>query len=174
MRNILIALFVVILCTGCPYESQVPISKKGQVFIESLIGKWQRQDESQNYYLVEQLDEKSYKIAENAYNEDTESFDITLYKGYISKIDDNYFFNVTQYKPNAEANAGNEIMIAAKPTYYLYKLAVKDDQFTMYPLSNYIKEEFEKSVTLEKFIEKNMDLSFFYGEEEQFVRLENE
>ena len=174
MRNLFIALFVVILCTGCPYESQVPISKKGQVFIESLIGKWQRQDESQNYYLVEKLDEKSYKIAENAYNEDTESFEVTLYKGYISMIEDAYFFNVTQYKPNAEANASNEIMIAAKPSYYLYKLAVEDDHFIMYPLSNYIKEEFEKSVTLEKFIKKNMDLSFFYGEEEQFIRLENE
>lgn len=174
MRNVLIALFVVFLCTGCPYESQVPISKKGGVFIETLIGKWQRQDEGQNYYLVEKLGEKSYKIAENAYNEETESFDVTLYKGYISIVNSKYFFNVTQYKPNVEANTANEIMISAKPTYYLYKLSVEDDHFIMYPLSNYIREEFKKSVTLEKFVEKNMDLSFFYGEEEKFVRLENE
>jgi hypothetical protein len=170
MKNLLIAVFILFLCTGCPYESQVPISNKGEVFIETLIGKWQRQDEGQNYYLVEKFDTKSYKIAEYAYNEDAETFDISFYKGHITEINDSYFFNVTQYKPNAEASASNEIMIAARPTYYLYKLEVQDDNFIMYPLSNYIKEEFEKIGTLKKFIEKNMELSFFYGEEETFIR----
>ena len=173
IRNLLIVLTILLVCTACPYESPVPISKQGDTFLEELVGKWQREEENQNYYLVNALDKKSYKIVENAYNEETESFDVTLYKGYITKIKDSYFFNVTQYKPNEETASADEIMISAAPSYYLYKIEiVNKGSFKLKPLSNYIKEEFSKSKDLESFVEKNMHLSFFYGEEEVFVKSE--
>lgn len=173
MRNYLIALFILMVCTGCPYESPVPISQQGEAFFDELIGKWQRKEESQNYYLVDALDKKNYKIVENAYNDETESFEVTLYKGHITKIKNNYFFNITQYKANETPAASDEIMISAAPTFYLYKIDVKDNgTFTLQPLSNYIKEEFEKSKDLESFVEEHMHLSFFYGEEEVFIKSE--
>ncbi len=172
MRNLLIALCILFICTACPYESPVPISKRGDIFLEELVGKWQRQDENQNYYIVDALDKKTYKIVENAYNEESDSYDVSLYQGHINKINDSYFFNVTQYNPNEVSAASDEIMITAQPSYYLYKIAInKDGSFIMHPLSNYIKEEFERSKDLEKFVTKHMHLSFFYGEPEGFVRL---
>lgn len=169
MRNLAIALLFLFICTACPYESPVPISNKGDKMMESLLGKWQREEDVQNYYIVEKQDDRNYKIIENAFNDETGSYDITLYTGFITEIKGTLFFNIKQFKANNSSE--DEIMIPGQESYYLYKLVVNDDEsFQLFPLSNYIREEFDKSNSLKKFVEQNMELSFFYGEEETFIR----
>ncbi|UZR94293.1 hypothetical protein [Chondrinema litorale] len=169
MRNLLIALVFLFICTACPYESPVPISSKGDKMMESLLGKWQREEDAQNYYIVEKLDDRNYKIIENAFNEDEGTYDITIYTGFITEIKGTPFLNIKQYKVSSSSD--DEIIITGRDSYYLYKLNVLDEKtFQLYPLSNYIREEFTKSQSLKKFVEQNMELSFFYGEEETFLR----
>ncbi|MEM1135790.1 MAG: hypothetical protein AAGI07_08110 [Bacteroidota bacterium] len=168
MRNISIAILILFFCTACPYESPVPISKKGNKMIKSLVGKWYRAEDKQLFYLIEKADKHNYRIIEHAYNEKTESYDLSIYKGFITELKGVYFLNISQYKANT-----NEILVQERPTYYLYKLKVTDEKIIqLFPLSNYIREVFSKSEELKKFISQNMHLSFFYGEEETLLRSE--
>ncbi|WP_020526767.1 hypothetical protein [Flexithrix dorotheae] len=161
LKNLIYILAILLICTGCPYKSLVPISAHGDLVNQDLLGKWKKAEEEEVYYIIEKSSDRKYKIVENAYNPEEDAFEITLYEGTLNNLDGEIFLCVF----NSSAEEDEE--------YYLHKIEITDkDNFVLFPLSNYIREEFETSEALQEFILKNKHLSFFFGTEEGFVRSE--
>ncbi|MBX2840715.1 MAG: hypothetical protein KTR26_03015 [Flammeovirgaceae bacterium] len=161
IKNLIYISVVLLLCTGCPYKSFVPISAEGDLVDLDLLGKWQKEEEEDIYYIIEKSSDKLYKIVENAYNPEEDAFEITIYEGIMNTLDGEQFLSVY----NASTEEDEE--------YFLHKIEISDkDHFVLFPVSNYIREEFKTSEELQEFILKNKHLSFFFGTEEGFVRSE--
>lgn len=168
MKNIII-LFILFIFSfsfyGCPYDSKVAIDEPGIKVDKSYSGIWVNKGGT-TQYLVTKLDEFHLKIAQLPYvsNEPDakDSKDTTFYYAHFSNIKDVSFINISQKSKNDVQ--GNE-------HYYLYKFSVKSEkEISLTEVTSNIKEKFSTSDKLKKFIEKYMDLSFFFGAESIYVR----
>jgi hypothetical protein len=165
----LILLFVLFSLTiffyGCPYDSKVAIDEPSIKVDKSYTGTWVTKGGS-TQYLVTKLDDYHLKIAQLPYiSKDADakdSKDTTFYNAFFSKIKDASFLNISQ-KTKYDA-PGNE-------NYYIYKFSVKsENEISLIEVTSNIKEKFSSSEKLKKYIEKYMDLSFFFGAESIYVR----
>ncbi|MFA5404048.1 MAG: hypothetical protein WC358_03855 [Ignavibacteria bacterium] len=150
---------------GCPYDSKVAIDEPSIKVDKSYSGMWVTKGGG-TQYLVTKLDDYHLKIAQLPYVSKeanaTDSKDTTFYNVHFSKIKDVSFLNVSQ-KTKYDA-PGSE-------NYYLYKFSVKsENEISLTEITSNIKEKFSSSEKLKKYIEKYMDLSFFFGAESIYVR----
>ena len=131
---------------------------------KKMYGKWQKDDDSENYYLIEKLGKYQYQIVEHAFNPKDSTWEKGYYQAHITMVNEAPFLSIISQEVGA---SGEENL------FYLYKMVPKNDsEFVLFPLSNYIREEFEDSRDLEAFIAQHMDLSFFYGDEETYSKVE--
>ena len=157
-------LVLVFLCIACPYESPVPISDPTVEIDKRMIGKWKKDMNGKDFYKIEKEDKLTYKIEENTYNSSDEKFEKHYYHAYISKVNEVDFLNVK--------GAKNEKSMMSSDNYYLYKLQfIDDNNFRLYPVSDYITEKFSSSADLAAFVAKYMNLSFFYSKSEDCGRV---
>ena len=150
---------------GCPYDSKVAIDEPSIKVDKSYCGIWVTKGGS-TQYLITKLDDYHLKIAQLPFvskeEETKSSSDTTFYHAHFSKIKDVGFLNVSQ-KTKYDA-PGSE-------SYYLYKFSVKsENEISLTEVTSNIKEKFSSSEKLKKYIEKYMDLSFFFGAESIYIR----
>jgi len=160
MKKNLFAFFsmlaIAIILIACPYTSPVPIDKPSIKAQNSLMGKWVKAgDESNqnpNYFVITKQDDFKYKIIKNEYSTYDSVYKETIYISHISNIENLQFLNMQQ------DGAGD---------YYLYKLELGQDEFSLFEITDNIDEKFATSEELKAFIKKNMNLSFFYNKDEE-------
>jgi hypothetical protein len=145
---------------GCPYSSTVSIDDaKAEKIDKKLEGKWQDPSSDNTTYIVKETDEHTYEITEKhkkQEGQDAQADD--HYAGFISDVDGIKFLNL--YKPSDDPR-----------TYYFYKIVFADDgSLDLYPVTEYIREKFDKSEDLKKFIKQYKDLSFFFETKEEYAK----
>jgi len=149
-------LAIAIILMACPYTSQVPIDNPGVKVQNALMGKWVKAgDESNlnpNYFVITKQDDFKYKIIKNEYSSSDSTYKETIYISHISKIDNLQFLNMQQ------DGTGD---------YYLYKLVLNQNDFSLFEVTDNIDEKFATSEELKAFVKKNMNLSFFYNKDEE-------
>lgn len=133
---------------GCPYESQVPISKPYIPVENDLLGKWTSNDEVYNSYTVTKASATEYRIVQKNISK------VSTYKGHLSEIRGNVFMNV--YSDSTKV-------------YYLYKIKLDPagDKLTLIPVSDNVPEHFGSIDGLRHYLEKNMNFQSFYNEKDK-------
>jgi hypothetical protein len=162
----IILLFSLLLFTvifyGCPYESKVPISEPTIKISNDYLGEWNYKD-SKTKYMITKEDDFHMKI--KSIPVDTISKDTAVYLAHISKINDYEFLNIIKISKD------NSFFGSGENSYYLYKInSISKKEMAIKELTNNIKDKFDSSKELYSFIEKYMNLSFFYGTEEFYVK----
>lgn len=151
-----------LLLTACPYKSKVPITPAEEKIDKNLLGEWMSLSELDysypTYYKIEKFDKFKYDVAEMIFNTTDSVYNETRYFMHASTVGGKKFMNVE----NTTDNDG----------YYLYRLDMEgEDRFTLIEVSENIDEQFTTSADLKKFVEKYMDLSFFYSlSEVKYIR----
>lgn len=148
---------------GCPYESKVPISEATVKISNDFLGEWNYKD-TKTKYIISKEDDFHMRI--KSVPVDTISKDSSEYIAHISRIKDNSFLNITKVAKE------NSFFSSGVGTYYLYRIVKSgNSEFAIKELTNNIKEKFDTPKELYGFIEKYMELSFFYGNEEVYVKI---
>ncbi|MDF1548757.1 MAG: hypothetical protein P1P88_13115 [Bacteroidales bacterium] len=146
----------VLILTACPYASKVPIDVAGVKIQKELLGKWvkagDQEKENPEYFVISPIGDVKYNIVKNEYNTYDSAYKQTIYISHISKVDNLSFMNMQQ---------------DGKGDYYLYKIDLGSDEFTLFELTDNIDEKFNTSEELKAFVQKNMNLSFFYNKDEE-------
>ncbi len=148
--------FAILLFTGCPYSSELPIDSPSVKVKKEMLGTYESRSSKEDKYVVTAKDDNTYKIVKTTKS----SSDKTTYEGFISNVNSVPFINL--YEVNEYDDA------TTKKTYYLYKLVAPEGStmITLVPVTENIDETFETSEELKKFISANSSLSFFYEKEE--------
>ena len=163
MKNIRILSFLalvtgMIVLTGCPYSSEVPIDQASIVPASTLLGKWKTSETTKSFYEVKIKDKFYFDIDYNEWNSDTKAFEHKYYNGFLSNIDKVQFLNIWNI---------NEIT-----TIYLYKIThPNESKVVLNPISEYVTEKFSNSAELKAFIKKNMNLSFFFESDDKYIKV---
>jgi hypothetical protein len=168
MKNfiLLIALsFFSISFFGCPYFSKVAIDNPIIKVDNGYTGNWIIKGGG-TLYIVTKLDDYHLRIiqppmvSKDAENKNLN--DTTKYIAHFSKIKNMDFINISQ-EPNSFSPGENG--------YYLYKVDVKgNNEISLTEITSNIKEKFSTSEKLKAYIEKYMDLSFFFGAESTYIK----
>jgi hypothetical protein len=154
-------LIVWVLCTGCPYESVVPIDAPSVAVNPALLGKWRSDPESQDLIEIAKVDQFTYRVTEVATKLDSTT-ERKYYVGHVSVVDGVQFVNLQMVEPPRSADS---------TSYMIFKLEVKGkDKFVLAPVSEYIRERFKTSAELKAFIRKHLRLSFFYENDSVYER----
>jgi hypothetical protein len=155
----LLALGCCVLFMGCPYHASVAIDTPSVKINDRLIGKWQQRSSDDVTYIVTKKDDYTYSILEKE-KKPTEGSEPKTYNAFISMVGGTQFLNLFEPSDNDK-------------TYYYYKLATDDETggFSLYPVTEYITESFTSSDDLKKFIQTNMNLSFFYGTKDDYIKV---
>lgn len=152
----LLPLASLLLLFGCPYQSQVPVTKADLELDNSLFGKWQKaatfNSVNPNFLEISQADEKHYKILEFQYNETDSVYNSKEYTAHLSKVGERLYVNLLENH---------------KPPYMIHELEqTGHSTFILREVTDNIDEQFSDSNDLEKFVSKHAGLSFFYTKEE--------
>lgn len=141
-----------LLFMGCPYGSEVAIDDGKTKIDEKLLGKWEAKSSSDYDYIVSKTDDTTYKIEKKK----RDANEVTVYTGFLSVLGTTKFLNVWEEQSSPR-------------TYYFYKMELSGSgaKLTLSPVTDNIKEKFESSGALKTFFEKNMNLSFFYGKDDE-------
>ncbi len=143
-----------VLLTACPYSSNVPIDE-GTVKIDSKVeGKWMLQTDAESefpsYFDISFDDSYHVTAKKMEYSEMDESYSETVYKLTFSDVDGETFMNAIEEEG---------------VVYNIYKFDYNTDtdDITLTEVTEYIKETFENSNDLKKFVSENKVHSFFYS-----------
>lgn len=149
-------LLVSLFFMGCPYESKVPIGEADTKVNPDYFGKWVSSSESTGAagdFKVSKEDKFTYKVEEDKEIEKpedgSEPAKPTVYIGHITLVNEIPFLNL--YKQDTE-------------TYMLFKMAVNGKKAVLSEVTPYVKETFNSSAELKKYISANMDVSYFFGD----------
>ena len=158
----LITFFVaaIFLLTACPYESDVPVTEADKGINKELVGKWVKKSDLSNdnpeYFQISSANEFKYDVIKFEYQSSDSSYTETKYLTHLSYIKDFVFMNMQKYGEN---------------TYFIHRIDMKSDEFVLFEVTDNIDEKFTSSKDLEKFVKKNMNLSFFYNKDEvRYIR----
>jgi len=162
--------FMGMLLTGCPYESNVPVTEKAADIPSNFIGKWVNVRDfspfgQTTYYEFQSKDKKQFTITKYEYADGDESNEPSVYKGHFSNVNGTLFMNLIYVSDEATtyfASGGS-----GQKIYYIYRVRPFKDYFVVDGLSTNITETFNTSNELKSYIEKHMknDLFFDNGQE---------
>ena len=147
------SLAAIVLLSGCPYRSDVPLDTPSTAVDSRLVGLWREEvSPSVAVYDIEADGEFGYKVAVKG------DSGTTVYRAYLTPVGDHTYVNLRD-----GADAGS---------YSLFRLEVADDgsTFTLHPVTENITEQFTQSADLRAFVAKNQDLSFFFEKPTRYVR----
>lgn len=165
-KSTLLYLFCVLfLCTACPYESPLPIDKPLVPINKALIGVWKSEAEREepDNYDIRKFDDFTYLITENTYRKEDKKLEQRQFKAHLSNLEGQVYFNIKMIK--------DEVNITVSDNFFLYKIEIQEKKMVLYPLSQYIREQFGTSVELQAFIKKYQHLSFFYATESEYIKV---
>jgi hypothetical protein len=156
MNRILVSvvlLGVVILFSGCPYSSSVPIDAGTVKIPDYLIGKWIKSSDSESenptYFEISKDDRLNASAVKYEFSSSDSTYETTKYHLTFSDVDGDVFMNAIE-------DGGS--------TYSLFKFVYDEStgEASTYEVTDYIKETFNSSAELKSFISKNKSMSFFF------------
>ena len=147
---------MMVLLTACPYQSKVPISDAKEKVNKKLFGTWINSSdleiENPTYYQIGKFSKTKYDLKEYTYSSYDSAYAENQYWMHSSKVGNRTFMNI-----ESASNSDG---------FYLYYIEIGDGEFTMFEVTDNIDEQFASSEELKKFVEKNMEHSFFYSKSE--------
>jgi hypothetical protein len=148
MKNLMQLSLAVVCCLvlmGCPYESQVPISKPTIPVDSRLLGSWSSNDEVYNSYIVTRASEAEYHILQH------NIAGTSRFRGHLTEVKNAIFMNL--YSDSTK-------------NYYLYRVSLTPDgdRLTLLPVSKDLPHHFGSMDGLRNYIEKNYSFQSFYNE----------
>lgn len=155
---------VIFCCTACPYQSEVPVSEPISLD-PSIVGKWKApQSKKEDYMEVRKTDDKYYLIVEYSYNQTQKQYATKEYIAHLSELNGAKYFNVRVKKVD-EKNS------TPPSGFFLHKIEIKPNEIVLSPITEFIREKFNTSADLQSFIQKHSNLSFFFGGEQIFSKM---
>lgn len=161
ISSVSIVLFVVLL-SGCPFSSSVPIDEGTIKVSDNLAGKWMsaadKESENPTYYDVTRDDKFHATAKKMEFSSSDSTYNSTVYHLTFSDVEGETFMNALE-------EGGS--------TYYLYKFYFdeKTGEISTSEITDYIKESFNSSQELKSFIAANKQNSYFYtNTDEIYVR----
>jgi hypothetical protein len=157
-------LALLLLCTACPYQSPVPVDEPNQAVKEDFLGKWKVDVAAKDFYEVTKADENIYQIVEHTYKIEG-AVERKTYVAHTSTIGDMTFINIkmTRQGNNPVPNAD----------FLIFKMqSANRGKVTLLPITENVREKFDNSAALRKFIEENDKLSFFYEKETVYTKVD--
>jgi hypothetical protein len=146
-------LAVIVLLTGCPFSSSVPIDEGTVIISSAFKGEWisasDKEAEKPTYFVVA-LDDKFHATAKKMeYSSSDSSYSQTIYHLTFSDVNGEIFMNAME-------DGGT--------TYNLYKFKFDEQsgEVNTFEVTDYIKETFNTSAELKNFIAKNKSNSYFF------------
>lgn len=144
---------IVVLLSGCPFSSNVPIDE-GTVKVSSdLVGEWMsaadKESENPTYFIVTKDDKFKATAKKMEYSSSDSSYSKTIYHLTFSDVNGEIFMNALEEEGT---------------TYSLYKFSFneKTGEIQTSEVTDYIKETFTTSNELKDFIAKNKSNSYFF------------
>ena len=160
---ILSGFFILVLFSGCPYSSSVPLAPPSDIIEGSLYGKWvmDSSDENPSYYSIEEMDGLTFILNKYSWNADSGSYTLdNRYTSWFTRIGPVLFMNIEDVEDPG--------------TYYFHKLEmIGSDTFILYEVTDNIDEVFTDSREMYDFFDKYKDLSFFYNSNEETYHRES-
>jgi hypothetical protein len=144
---------IVVLLSGCPYSSSVPIDE-GTVKVSSdLVGEWMspadKESANPTYFIITKDDKFHATAKKMEYSSTDSSYSETVYHLTFSDVNGETFMNAMEEEGT---------------TYSLYKFKFdeKTAEVSTSEVTDYIKETFTTSKELKDFIAKNKSNSYFF------------
>jgi hypothetical protein len=163
MRNLIhgaVSVFVVFLLTGCPYESQIPLSDSRVSKIDSLIlGRWYgiNPSDSNEIYRLNILNFNDSEYLIEIATEKNSSSQTSLQRGFITIINGNKIMNLKD--------------LDTKSSYQFYLFELKMGKLYTSSFSDeFIKEKFTDMHEFYTYISKNIDKDKFTETKIEFRR----
>ena len=161
--------FSLIVLTGCPYESKVPLTETGVEIPKNFIGKWVEVNElskesNQNFYQLDPINKKEFMLNKIEYSSYSQKYDTTFYKGSLSLINNVYFMTIKKYEPiKKNQEEKTDPFEEDKEGYYTYRVRYENGYIKIDELSSDITEVFNNSTEFHDFVQKNMSNELFYS-----------
>lgn len=158
IKRALVLTPLLFLLTACPYESSVPITEANKGIDNRFLGKWIKEGEQDEefpdeFYQIQALGDRLYEIEKNDFSSEDSTYRTETYISHFSTLtksgEDFLFLNMKK-----------------DGKYYLHRVDLSDETFVLFEVTDNIDEQFSNSKDLKAFVEKNMDLSFFYNKDE--------
>ena len=153
---------IVILVTGCPFSSAVPIDEGTVKVDDKLVGQWISAADTETVnptYFVITKDDKFHATAiKKEFSSSDSTYSEAIYHLSFSDVNGETFMNAMEDEGSA---------------YSLYKFSYdeKTGKVNTSEVTDYIKESFNTSAELKAFIAKNKSNSYFYtNTSETYVR----
>jgi hypothetical protein len=143
----------VVLLTGCPFSSSVPIDEGSVKVSPALAGEWvsvaDTGAENPTYYIITKDDTYKATAKKMEFSSSDSVYSATVYHLTFSDVKGDTFMNAME-------DGGN--------MYSLFKFSFneKADEIVTSEVSDYIKETFNSTDELKDFIAKNKSNSYFY------------
>ena len=165
---------IVMFFQSC-YESAYPLTASGEAVPKNLIGTWYEtknlndaKDKRKNFEITKGK-KNTLIIKKQEYNTTEKTWDVTWYKGHLSKVKEALFLN---WQEVSEEDLENDNVDGAM--YRFFKLNNEGSLLRLSSVTGNISEEFEDSKSLYDFFSKSYDKSFFYDKSEELVLIKKE
>jgi hypothetical protein len=143
-----------ILFTGCPYSSEIPLSKMSGKFPTYLLGTWEDPDSKEVRIVITSKDGIKGEIEKTTSSEGSEPM-VEKFGVFTTDINGAIFLNV-------------ESQDVASVSYYFYKIMREgENKIILLPVTSNIRETFDNSDAMKKFFSENMQNSYFYENAEE-------
>lgn len=163
-KNIIIPLLLLFAFAlwGCPYESEVPVDEPGIRINEEWFGLWKRPGEEKSYASLSKYkptDTLSYRLVYNSWTSEHRSYEVKMFKAFLSKVDETYFMNI-----QPEMKMGGN--------FFLFGISCNAtiDTLRLRPVNEENAPRFTDSPSLREWIKKQLVQKNFFDAEELFVR----
>jgi hypothetical protein len=155
MRNMGVLLFLLILplLWGCPYESDVPLSKSSKAEIDqALLGAWKNTAEGEPFtMIIEQFNEHELLLL----GMEDGKIERDVMRAFVTVIEDERFLNVQEIKETYDTRG-----------WYLVHYALAGDTLTMRIVDDKLfTKPFTSSRELSSFVKKNLRNKDLYGDD---------
>ncbi|GIV33380.1 MAG: hypothetical protein KatS3mg031_0915 [Chitinophagales bacterium] len=158
----MVGILSLLLLTGCPYGSEVPLDKPFVRIDKRLLGEWVNTADKEYLYRVSPGDEYTYTILKIKVNGHGHKDDTLTYNAYLTNLDSILFFTV--YAPDT---------VKKSYLFYKYEMAPDGRKVALTPVTDNIDEKFDSSKDLRAFFQKYMHLSFFFDKDaEVYIKKE--
>lgn len=155
-------LAMIVLFTGCPYSSSVPIDQGTVKVAAGLEGQWMSsqdaESENPTYYVITKDDKFHATAKKMEFSSSDSTYNATIYHLTFSDVNGDVFMNALE---------------EGGTTYNLYKFSFdeKASEIVTSEITDYIKETFSTSKELKDFISKNKTNSYFFtNTSETYIR----
>lgn len=159
MRNMGILCFLLILplLWGCPYESEVPLSKSSKAKIDqALLGDWKNTDQAEPFtMIIQQFNDHELLImgAEDG------KIDRDVMRAFVTVIKDERFLNGQEIRPPGK-----------KRGWSLVKYTISGDTLTVWIVDDKLfPKPFTSSRALYSFVKKNLHNKDLYGDDTPMI-----